>query len=150
MSSKRPCRAPGCPEITDDASGYCATHRGQAWGHDDRRPGARARGYTRRWEKARRVFLAEHPLCEECKASGELVPATVVDHGDPHRGDPEVFWDVARWRALCKPCHDRKTATEDGGFGRGRAAISGPIGLGTVCGASRARAHNWTKGVEEP
>jgi len=29
-----------------------------------------------------------------------------------------MFWDERNWQALCKPCHDAKTAREDGGFGR--------------------------------
>jgi 5-methylcytosine-specific restriction protein A len=37
----------------------------------------------------------------------------VVDHVVPHRGDPVVFWDQDNWRALCKRCHDAKTARED-------------------------------------
>lgn len=41
-----------------------------------------------------------------------------VDHIIPHKGDPELFWDQDNWQSLCKPHHDRKTATEDGGFGR--------------------------------
>ncbi|WP_304879789.1 HNH endonuclease [uncultured Parasutterella sp.] len=28
-----------------------------------------------------------------------------------------MFWDESNWQALCKRCHDRKTAAEDGGFG---------------------------------
>jgi 5-methylcytosine-specific restriction protein A len=62
----------------------------------------------------------DHPLCEECKRNGRLTPATVVDHITPHKGNRELFWDESNWQALCKSCHDRKTAKEDGGFGNGR------------------------------
>jgi 5-methylcytosine-specific restriction protein A len=51
-------------------------------------------------------------LCVPCKAAGRLVPATVVDHVVPHRGDPALFWDERNWQSLCKPCHDAKTARE--------------------------------------
>jgi 5-methylcytosine-specific restriction protein A len=47
-----------------------------------------------------------------CAAAGRLVPATVVDHVVPHRGNQRLFWDPANWAALCKPCHDAKTARE--------------------------------------
>ena len=30
----------------------------------------------------------------------------------PHRSDPVLFWDEANWAALCKRCHDAKTARE--------------------------------------
>ncbi len=46
------------------------------------------------------------------------MPATVVDHIRPHKGNQELFWDVTNWGALCKRCHDIKTVKEDGGFGR--------------------------------
>lgn len=44
--------------------------------------------------------------------------STVVDHIKPHKGDQQLFWSKANHQALCKECHDTKTATEDGGFGR--------------------------------
>lgn len=81
------------------------------------RESARKRGYTTRWDKARRAFLAAHPLCVECRAQGRVVSASVVDHIVPHRGDYGLMWDEANWQPLCKTHHDRKTASEDGGFG---------------------------------
>ena len=79
---------------------------------DRQRPSAAARGYGARWRRARRAFLARHPLCARCAARGRLAPATVVDHVTPHRGDPGLFWDERNWAALCKPCHDAKTTRE--------------------------------------
>lgn len=77
--------------------------------------------YDHRWRRAAKLFLMEHPLCQchECKA-GELqvTVATVVDHIVPHRGNRALFWDRSNWQSMAKPCHDKKTATEDGGFGR--------------------------------
>ena len=35
----------------------------------------------------------------------------------PHQGDQALFWNASNWQALCKRCHDAKTAREDGGFG---------------------------------
>ncbi len=86
--------------------------------HDQQRPNSTQRGYGYRWQKARLVHLAEHPLCATHLERGETVAATVVDHIVPHKGDPELFWDPENHQSLCKPCHDAKTATEDGGFGR--------------------------------
>ena len=73
------------------------------------------RGYTYRWQKASKAFLAEHPLCQcpDCdEGNVRITVATVVDHHIPHRGDGRLFWDVTNWRAMAKPCHDRKTQTE--------------------------------------
>jgi 5-methylcytosine-specific restriction protein A len=74
------------------------------------RASAARRGYDSRWQKARLGFLARNPLCVECERRGELTPASVVDHIEPHRGNVGLFWDVRNWQALCKRCHDRKTA----------------------------------------
>jgi 5-methylcytosine-specific restriction protein A len=84
------------------------------------RPSASERGYGRRWQKARAGYLARHPLCvDPYRDHGiRVVAATELDHIIPHKGDMTLFWDVSNWQALCKACHARKTATEDGGFGR--------------------------------
>ncbi len=89
-----------------------------------RNDSARALYKTARWGQLRAAQLALHPLCQ-CEACGEglrrTTAATVVDHIRPHRGDEALFFDPANLRSMAKPCHDRKTAREDGGFGRGRA-----------------------------
>jgi 5-methylcytosine-specific restriction protein A len=79
---------------------------------DRKRLSAARRGYGPRWRRARAAFLARHPLCAACRTQGRVVPATVVDHVMPHRGDQTLFWDEANWAPACKPCHDAKTARE--------------------------------------
>ena len=100
----RPCRHPACPALSDQA--YCSLHRGAYL-----RESAHQRGYDAKWRAARKRYLKRHPLCELCKARGELSPATVVDHIVPHRGDMQLFWDQSNWQPLCKHCHDRKTGS---------------------------------------
>lgn len=80
-----------------------------------KRESSHARGYDARWRKARLIYLRYHPLCVAC--APRVVAANEVDHIVPHRGDQELFWDQDNWQALCKPCHSKKTANEDGGFG---------------------------------
>ena len=112
-----PCRYPGCPALLP-APGYCDTHlRSVRKQQDERRGSAAARGYGARWRKARALYLSRHPLCAECLRLGRTVAASVVDHIRPHKGSRTLFWDERNWQALCKPCHDAKTAREDGGFG---------------------------------
>jgi 5-methylcytosine-specific restriction protein A len=79
---------------------------------DRQRPSAARRGYGPRWRRARAAFLARHPLCIQCQAKECIEPSTTVDHVVPHRGDQKLFWDEANWAALCKLCHDAKTARE--------------------------------------
>jgi 5-methylcytosine-specific restriction protein A len=79
----------------------------------------KARHYTkRRWYHLRRAYLASHPLCE-C-GCGHV--ATVVDHKRPHGGDDALLYAWDNLQAMTKPCHDRKTAGRDGGFGNRRAS----------------------------
>lgn len=113
---KRPCSSPGCPELTTER--FCELHKQKAYDYDRYRGTSTERGYDSRWRKARKIFLSRNPLCVECKGEGKLIEATVVDHITPHKGDKIKFWDQRNWQPLCKRHHDRKTATEDGGFGR--------------------------------
>jgi 5-methylcytosine-specific restriction protein A len=81
------------------------------------RENAHERGYNSAWQRARLGFLQQNPLCVTCAATGRVTAASVVDHIKPHKGDMALFWDSTNWQALCKPCHSRKTASKDGGFG---------------------------------
>ncbi|WP_245586615.1 HNH endonuclease [Pleomorphomonas oryzae] len=73
---------------------------------DQRRGSARERGYTTRWDKARKGYLLSHPLCAYCEAEGQVTPATLVDHLYPQQTYPETFWETDWWVPCCKPCHD--------------------------------------------
>jgi len=109
--------------------GRCPRHAVQvAKEADARRGSAASRGYTSKWAKARAAFLRVHPLCQ-CSQCDEgrvrVTVATVVDHIVPHCGDMRLFWDRSNWQSMSKPCHDRKTAREDGGFGnRARGGVA--------------------------
>lgn len=91
------------------------------------RPGARARGYDRQWDKARKAFLAGHPNCFLCGA-----PATIVHHAIPHKGDKALFWNRELWRPVCQSCHDGplQSIEKGGGMkefaGRARGPVGGP------------------------
>jgi 5-methylcytosine-specific restriction protein A len=113
---KSPCNYPGCPELTLER--YCKAHQKKTdRAYDKQRGTAAQRGYDHRWRKARRMYLARHPLCVECEKQGVYVPATEVDHITAHKGDRDLFWDSDNWQGLCKRCHSAKTAKEDGRWG---------------------------------
>lgn len=110
----RPCSHPGCPALISGRMHRCGQHTV----HVERQRGSAAsRGYDRSWQRASKAYLREHAFCVECQRRGAFEAATVVDHIIPHRGDPTLFWDQSNWQGLCKTHHDRKTATQDGGFG---------------------------------
>ena len=107
------------------------------------RPSARERGYDGRWERERAAYLRHHPLCQ-CGRS-----ASHVDHIIPHKGNARLFWNRSNWQPMCHPCHSRKTATEDGGFGRpGGRVETFRHGGWTVLGPPRDISLNSDRGVK--
>jgi 5-methylcytosine-specific restriction endonuclease McrA len=67
---------------------------------------------TSRWQALRRQVLARDGFT--CQQTGEPLigryPAwnsPVVDHIEPHRGDPELFWDADNLQSVSKEWHDR-------------------------------------------
>lgn len=65
-----------------------------------------------------------NPLCVRCLEQSKLITAKVTDHIIPaiQNGilDMILFWDRSNHQSLCIPCHNSKTATEDGAFGRSK------------------------------
>ena len=117
---QRPCAWPGCAHLAEGKDKYCIEHlRQRRQQMEAGRPSSNARGYNYQWQVYRRRYLREHPLCVSClgMTPERITEATVVDHIIPHRGDMKLFWNPTNHQALCKICHDRKTATEDGAFG---------------------------------
>ena len=107
---KVPCKQPGCAALVEPGMQYCEKHLPL---HPEATRSAGKRGYGSRWQRESKQFLQSHPLCAVCMKQGRYTKATVVDHIIPRRGDPKLFWDRSNWQSLCKPCHDRKTLTED-------------------------------------
>lgn len=58
------------------------------------------------WERLRSFVLSEEPFCRFCKAEGKLIPADVVDHIIPHKGDMGLFMDIDNLQSVCKSHHD--------------------------------------------
>lgn len=69
------------------------------------------RGYNRSWQARRLQVLARSPLCQHCLLNNITREATEVDHNTPiaQGGDNSD----ANLTPLCKPCHSRKTASQD-------------------------------------
>lgn len=106
--ARRSCGKPACPQLQP-----CPEHARRRE-LDRHRGSARARGYDRRWEKARVAWLAQHPLCAACARAQLTAAAALVDHVVPHRGDRLLFWDPDNWQSLCSRCHAAKSARESG------------------------------------
>lgn len=112
------CRHPGCAALIG-RPGYCAAHVQDRYQSDNAqraRKRRQARGLstsTSRWKALRRLVLTEQPLCVMCEQAGRVRLAIAVDHIDGNSGNN----DRSNLQALCVPCHSRKTARFDGGFG---------------------------------
>jgi len=61
---------------------------------------------SERWRKLRFWQLHAHPFCQCPAHTGEFVPAEVVDHIKPHRGDTRLFFNAQNLQSLSKACHD--------------------------------------------
>lgn len=120
--ASKPC--PTCTALITDGRARCPTCLTTQRRQSRQRNGRNDRVYsTAKWKRRRAQKLARNPTCEYTDSRGACSqPAEVVDHEPPrqqlvaaHVHDP----DHMRWLvALCKPHHDAKTATSDGGFGR--------------------------------
>ena len=108
---KGPCSHPGCP-------GRAVSH-GRCYEHamisnqqyEQARLSATDRGYGYAWRKIRDAYLRDHPDCEVC---GDV--ATDVDHiVSRRRGGTD---DDSNLMSLCHTHHSRKTAQQDGRWGK--------------------------------
>lgn len=114
----RPCAHPGCPALVP--FGRCDQHRRARQRLEDRnrsRPTRLIYG-TMRWRRFRVWFLRNiDPLCRFCLAENRTTPATEVDHIVELDVAPDRAFDPTNCRGLCKPCHSRRTAKDQRGWG---------------------------------
>jgi 5-methylcytosine-specific restriction protein A len=84
----RPCTHPGCPELVTLGS-RCQQHQREqfkqktAVAMTDERKREDKRFYdSALWQKVRAQVLMKEPYCRECRRSGRVELATMVDHID--------------------------------------------------------------------
>lgn len=122
MPSRAPtaCRRPGCAGVVRGGMcSRCGPVRRDDAQYDERRGTAAQRGYDGLWQRARRVKLAEQPLCEECLRQGRVRAAALVDHIVP-MADGGARLDPENWQSLCEECHATKTVRDLAQRRRGR------------------------------
>lgn len=106
----RQCAEPGCYELVED--GKCDKHRRADYRHDNNRPGRaddRAFYSGPRWRRFRAGELAERPFCEDCEDQGIVTASEELHHVKKRKDHPELAFDRKNTRALCTPCHSRRT-----------------------------------------
>ncbi|MCG5220280.1 HNH endonuclease [Streptosporangium sp. KLBMP 9127] len=77
------------------------------------RPTRQQLGYDEAWVRLSAKIRKSRPWCEAPSCGA---PSQHVDHIDGSAVNNEE-WNL---QALCRPCHSRKTAKHDGGFGNPR------------------------------
>ena len=108
--AKRPCKHPGCPNLTD--RDYCREHLKEynyEYNHYHRAPDTNSR-YGAAWRKIRARYVEQHPLCELCLKNGRVVPVEEVHHIVPLADGGTN--DFANLMSLCKSCHSAITLGE--------------------------------------
>jgi 5-methylcytosine-specific restriction protein A len=108
---------PGCSKPTTDrrcprcAPRAAAREQARLAAVDARRPSPAARGYDGKWKALRVEILTRDPVCVLCRKRD----SKHVDHITPKRAGGSDH--PSNLQGTCWPCHSRKTAAEDGGFG---------------------------------
>ena len=106
MKPKKPCKHPGCRQLSSD--GYCEEHKadGKPWAKKNKKP--RLRG--RKLQNERKKLFDDQPLCVQCQTEGRVSVATQRDHIVPlAEGGEDVLENT---QGLCDDCHDKKTKEE--------------------------------------
>jgi len=108
------CKEHECNNLTQDPSGYCPNHihlvadiKRQ---RERLRGSSKSRGYDCRWEKLRKVFVNENPLCHDCMIKGIYTPTKEVHHIKKVRDFPLLRLVKSNLMGLCKSCHSVRTA----------------------------------------
>ena len=68
------------------------------------------RGYGWDWQKYRKAYLVQNPLCVDCEGEGIVSPATEVHHVTKIKHAPDKRFDGENLMALCGYHHDKRTS----------------------------------------
>lgn len=60
------------------------------------------------WRKLRAAFLAQGPLCVDCRKQGRITEAKHVHHVLPRKTHPHLALDWDNLEALCVKCHNAR------------------------------------------
>jgi 5-methylcytosine-specific restriction protein A len=122
----KPCKQPCCPALVKRGEGYCPKHQTNNSSLRQRREYDRQRNQqdhraiykTARWSRVRMMKLRQDPFCQLAdvcvRRTGHPAVATVVDHIKSTAEAPELAYDMDNLRSACKPCHDARTARDQG------------------------------------
>lgn len=100
---KRRCSVAGCPNLMP-----CKKHQ---WKKNVNSPSAKIRKLpaSENFVSVMRseCYARQNGLCAICNKP--LLGKFELDHIEPHRGDPALFYDRNNVQDVCEPCHRIKT-----------------------------------------
>lgn len=121
---KTPCRFPGCRSLLDKG-GYCHAHAHHAkqstriYDRTTRRNDpalaeAKRIRSSARWIKVQRLFITEHPLCQDPfgdhRRRGTTETGRQVHHVKPLATHPHLAYDFDNLMSVCTACHSKLEA----------------------------------------
>ena len=92
---RKQCREVNCPGFAVAGSDYCEIHK------RGKRSGTQGVYQTKTWQKFRRSYLRQHPICSKC---GE--PSYIPHHIIPIAEGGPVY-DEDNLMAVCFDCHEK-------------------------------------------
>lgn len=104
----KPCREPRCSAIVTGKDNYCEKHKPAKWVQGGQAPERLTFYSGERWQKLRKIKLAQNPICEIC--NGRF--ATQVHHLSKARDDLAGRYDMNNLQSVCVWCHAKETQKE--------------------------------------
>ena len=107
--SKRQCGVFGCTNFAKDGESFCEEHLKK----ENQKYNKYLRGYDSherydsRWIKVRKMYITNHPLCEECLKENKYTKATLVHHKLPVAVDENKKYDLENLESVCSSCHKK-------------------------------------------
>lgn len=99
------------------------------------------------WKAFRAQVLARRArMCARCGRPVAMNERIHLDHRVPRRKAPERAFDESNIELLCHPCHSKKTAARDGGFGNPMRDPDAVDGRCDAAGDPLDPEHPWNRG----
>ena len=111
--NKTPCNYPRCSELIGPGKSYCPAHKKETARQKNKqrkRDPNIARFYSSgAWQKTRKIYITNNPLCRRCLNKDIVRKSDVVDHIIPIKIDWNKRLDQDNLQSLCNSCHASKS-----------------------------------------
>ena len=63
---------------------------------------------TKAWKKTRKLYIAEHPICESCKIELAKEIHHIIHLTPENVKDSDIAFGFNNLKALCRECHNKE------------------------------------------